>query len=174
MFKKIISITFIASFIITSCADKSEKKEGGDDEKSKEESVIIKSPQATDIIPNMLADISLSGVVCEIKCVESVKTLLSNMIGVTEIEIDYNADGQLNHATLKFDDKKISDEQMVSALENFKNGAFKVEKIDIKKLDEKTARKKSKEEKDLTKSYSSSGSSDFALPSILDVFSTVL
>lgn len=173
MFKKIISIAFLAGFIITSCSDKSEKKEGTDEEKSKE-AVIIKAPQATDVIPNMLADVSLSGVVCEIRCVESVKSLLSNMIGVTEIEINYNSDGKLNHATLKFDDKKISDEQMLTALENFNNGAFKVDKIDIKKLDEKTTKKKSKEDKDLTKIYPSSGSSDFALPSILDVFSTVL
>lgn len=174
MFKKIISVAFIASFIITSsCGDKSEKKEGSDEDKSKE-AVIIKAPQGTDVIPNMLADISLSGVVCEIKCVETVKSLLANMIGVTEIEINYNSDGRLNHATLKFDDKKITDEQMLTALENFNNGAFKVDKIDIKKLDEKTTKKKSKEDKDVTKVYSTSGSSDFALPSILDVFSTVL
>lgn len=167
MYKLILSSAIAVSIIVSSCGEKKEEKK----EDSKEESAFLNS-SSKGIIPNMFADISISGMVCEMNCVSSVKTLLTEMVGVTEIEIEYNTESKLNHARIKFNTAQVSDEQMVDAIEKLNDGAFKVEKVDLKKIKEKTKRKK--DDKEVTNLYHNSGSSDFALPSILDVFSTVL
>ncbi len=151
----------------------SEKKTEEKKEEKKESSVIIKKATYDDR-PNMLADISISGMVDELTCVEPLKELLLAMVGVTEIEIDFNSENEINHAKVKFDNSKIDDKEMVNAIEKLKDGTYKVESVELKKLNENTAVTKKKiedAEVSATETFSSeSGSGGFALPGILDVF----
>lgn len=160
MFKPILSLALISSLFLSSCGET--KKEEKKEEEKKEETSSLNSSEEKIIIPNMFADISITGMVSEVKCVGSIKKLLSAMVGVTEIEIDFNNGKNVNHAKVKFDNKIINDKQMVKAIEKLNAGAYKVEDVDLKKLDEKPG-------KEVT-FITPSGSARFALPNILDVF----
>lgn len=171
MFKPILNLILFTILILSSCGEekKVEDKKG---DVIKEETSEKKSTINSVINANSLADISISGVVNEVKCVSSIKKLLSAMVGVTEIELNFNVQNHINHAVIKYDSHVINDQQMVSAIEKLNNGAYKVGDIEIKKLAEKSiSAKKKSEEKEITFSNSSSSNSGgFALPNILDVF----
>lgn len=169
MFKPALSILFISALTFNSCDSK--KEESKKEEDKKEEANLETETSQHKIKANSLADISISGMVSEVNCVGSVKKLLSAMIGVTEIEIDFQSATEINHAKVKFDNTKINDQEMVMAIEKLNDGAYRVEEVEVKKLNEKSVIcKKKSEEKDMTATQSSSGSAGFALPNILDVF----
>lgn len=94
------------------------------------------------------------------------------MVGVTEIELNFNVQNNINHAMIKYDRYVINDQQIVTAIKKLNNGAYKVGNIKIKKLEEKSiSSKKKPDEKEITFSNSPSYSDGgFALPNILDVF----
>jgi copper chaperone CopZ len=156
MFKPILCLALISSLLFSSCGET--KKE----EEKKEETSSFRSSDEKKITPNMLADISITGMVSEVKCVGSMKKLLSAMVGVTEIEIDFSNSKNVNHAKVKFDNKIVNDKQMVKAIEKLNDGAYKVGNVDLRKIDEKSG-------KEVT-FITPSGSAGFALPNILDVF----
>ncbi len=171
MFKPNLSLILLTTLLLYSCGEekKVEDKKGDD---KKEETSQKKSSTNSEINANSLAYISISGIVNEVKCVSSIKKLLSAMVGVTEIELNFNAQNNINHAMIKYDNHVINDQQMVIAIEKLNNGAYKVGDVEIKKLEEKSiSAKKKSEEKEITFTASpSSGSGRFALPNILDVF----
>lgn len=171
MFKSAITFVLLPGILIfNSC---SEKKSEEKKEEKKETSIILKK-KSEKINPNMLADISISGMVDELNCTEPLKNLLLAMVGVTEIEIDFNSENEINHAKVKYDNSKINDREMVDAIEKLNEGAYKVEGVELKKLNENTAVSKKKNDEaevSAVESFSSSsGSGGFALPGILDVF----
>lgn len=168
MLKPILSLILISSLFISSCGGENPSTGSG----TRKETSQVKISTENNIHPNSLADISITGMVCEVNCVGSVKKLLSAMVGVTEIEIDFNSEDKVNHAMVKYDCKIINDKQMVSAIEKLNDGAYKVGEVEVKKFNEKSASSKKKtEEKEITFTTPSSvGSGGFALPNILDVF----
>jgi hypothetical protein len=97
MFKPILSLILLSTLLLSSCGEeKKEDDKKGDDKK--EETSQKKSSINSEINANSLADISISGIVNEVKCVSSIKKLLSAMVGVTEIELNFNAQNNINHA----------------------------------------------------------------------------
>lgn len=169
MYNPVLSIALLTSLFLISCDSK--KEEGKKEENKKEASSNLSSSSIQAIQPNSLADISIRGMVGEVDCVGSVKKLLSAMMGVTEIEIDFRSESEINHAMVKFDNTKINDRDIVVAIEKLNDGAFSVEDIEVKRLNEKTVgSKKKSEEKEVTSTQSSSENAGFALPNILDVF----
>ncbi len=166
-----LSLILLTTLLLFSCGEeiKVEDKKGDD---KKEETSQKKSSTNSQINANSLVYISISGIVNEVKCVSSIKKLLSAMVGVTEIELNFNAQNNINHAMIKYDNHVINDQQMVIAIEKLNNGAYKVGDVEIKKLEEKSiSAKKKSEEKEITFTHSpNSGSVGFALPNILDVF----
>jgi copper chaperone CopZ len=170
MLKPILSFLLISSLFISSCGGEKKEKEDKKEEKKEETSQLNLSDKG--IMANRLADISIIGMVSEVKCVGSIKKLLSAMVGVTDFEMNFNSTNDVNHAMVKYDVNIINDQEMVNAIEKLNDGAYKVGEIEIKKLEEKSiSAKKKTEEKEITFTTSpSSGSGGFALPNILDVF----
>jgi copper chaperone CopZ len=161
----------LAILLLSSCGEEKKVADKKGDYKKDENSQKISSINS-EINANSLAHIRISGMVNEVKCVSSIKKLLSAMVGVTEIELNFNEQNHINHAMIKYDSNVINDQQMVNAIEKLNNGAYKVGDVEIKKLKEKSISVKIKsEENEIT--FTSSPSSEsvgFALPNILNVF----
>ena len=82
--KKII---FLSIIIFASCS--SEQAEVITIDNSIEKTVANNE----NVIANTVADIGISGMVCEMNCVSSVKQELLSMLGVTEMEIEFKNNG---------------------------------------------------------------------------------
>lgn len=172
MMKPVIAFIF-ASVLISSCGSDSKKEEKKEEEKKEETSYQNKGITAPVSNANSLASISISGMVSEIKCVGSIRKILSAMMGVVEVEFDFKSTRAINHAKVKFDNSLVNENEMTAAIEKINEGKYKIENIEVYKLEEKSiaTNKKKNEEKEVTFSTSSGSSSPgFALPNILDVF----
>ena len=125
------------------------------------------------VIANTVADIGISGMVCEMNCVSSVKQELLSMAGITDMEIDFDETADINHAIVKFDNKLTSEEKIVDAIEALNDNSYKVETFTISPLEGNT--KTSGDNQVTGKTVeSASVSPSFELPNVLDLFQVII
>lgn len=77
--------------------------------------------------PDMIADLGISGMSCEMNCVSSVRKALMKMEGVASFEMEFDAEKDVNHAFVKFDSKVVSKQEMIEAVELINDEAYTVE-----------------------------------------------
>jgi copper chaperone CopZ len=127
--------------------------------------------------PNMVADLGISGMVCQMNCVGSVEKTLLGMAGVVSMDIDFDPEQNVNHAFVKFDDKIVTKDEMIKAIESLNDNQYKVESVDVKPV---TGQNSSDEEKPAATSSNaksvdqSSAMSDLSVTGIFDVLVNVL
>ena len=128
--KKILylSFMFLSAGIMSSCAGNETEKH---DENTSHDSAGHHSETKIPVEPTMIADLGISGMVCEMNCVGSVKKTLLGMNGVESMDIEFDPDLDVNHAFVKFDDKIISKEEMISAIEKLNDKQYKVESSEV-------------------------------------------
>lgn len=83
--------------------------------------------------PITSADLSITGMTCEMMCGGSIKDALAKLPGITKTEIVFNEGDQANHAIVTYDPAQVSDGDMVKTVEGLHDGQYKVLAVGITK-----------------------------------------
>lgn len=83
--------------------------------------------------PVTMADLSISGMTCEMMCGGSIKKALAALPGVTSTEIKFTEGDAIDHAIVTFDPAKVNDAELVKTVQALHEGQYKVSAIAITK-----------------------------------------
>lgn len=95
---------------------------------------VVRSEQEVAITsgtPVTLADLSISGMTCERMCGGSIKDALAKLPGVAGTEIKFDAEATENHAVVTYDPAKVSDAELVKAVQALHDGQYKVSAVNV-------------------------------------------
>jgi copper chaperone CopZ len=82
--------------------------------------------------PVTIADLSIEGMSCEMMCGGAIKKALAKL-GAQATEIKMSEDDSPNHAIVTYDGARLSDAQLVEAIQALHDGQYKVVSIAITK-----------------------------------------
>lgn len=82
--------------------------------------------------PKMIADLTIEGMTCEQMCGGAIRRALAKL-GVEGTEIRMSEVEGPDHAIVTYDEAKVTDAQMVEAIQALYDGQYKVVAIDITK-----------------------------------------
>jgi copper chaperone CopZ len=127
--------------------------------------------------PVTMADLSIDGMSCEMMCGGSIKKALAKLPGVSATEIAFVEGEERDHAIVTYDASKISDAQLIEAVQQLHDGQYKVLAVEVTKQvlapaatvqdDERSV----KEENSVSATYSPA---QVLLPSILSILTRIL
>ncbi len=124
--------------------------------------------------PVTMADLSIEGMGCEMMCGGSIKKALA-ALGVEGTEIKMNEAEGPDHAIVTYDDKKITDAQMIEAVQKLHDGQYKVVAVSItKEVIGKSASKGQDKTAEVDGEVSVLSPREVVLPSILMLLSRIL
>lgn len=84
-------------------------------------------------VPVTMADLSIEGMSCEMMCGGSIKKALAQLPGVAGTEITFIEGEERDHAVVTYDESKVSDADMVAAIQKLHDGQYKVLAVKITK-----------------------------------------
>lgn len=122
--------------------------------------------------PVTIADLSIEGMSCEMMCGGAIKKALAKL-GAQGTEIKMSEDDSPNHAIVTYDGAKLSDAQLVEAIQALHDGQYKVVAISITKQ-VKGGSGSAEQPKAEEKSVSVIAPKDIVLPSILALVGRLL
>lgn len=160
----------LASMIFIACGGAPEVKEqaiAGVERTVKE--VVISAGQ-----PVITADLSIEGMSCEQMCGGAIRKALAKL-GVEGTEIEMSEGEGPDHAIVTYDDRKVTDAQMVEAIQGLYDGQYKVVAVSITKqvVDGGSGQAEpAKHEED--KGVNAYSASEVVLPSVLAIISRLL
>ena len=97
------------------------------------EAVVDKPTSSIERIEEEVADISIDGMSCEMMCGSSIKKALAALPGVNSTEIKFIEGDVRDHAVVNYDAAKISDAQMIDAIQSLYDGQYKVVAVKVTK-----------------------------------------
>ncbi len=77
------------------------------------------------------ADLSITGMSCEVMCGTAIRKALAEVPGVQSAEIAFEEGSDLNHAIVTFDPEVANDKDMVSAVTELFDGVYQVKEVTI-------------------------------------------
>jgi len=83
---------------------------------------------------NASSKFSIEGMTCEIGCVRTVKSHLSKMEGVIEIEMDFDTARTVDYSIVHYDKNLVSESEMKTEIESIANGIYSVAEIKSENL----------------------------------------
>ena len=83
--------------------------------------------------PVTMADLSITGMSCEMMCGGSIKKALAALPGVNSTEIVFNEGDTDDHAVVNYDPAKVSDTELVNAVQALHDGQYKVLAVKVTK-----------------------------------------
>lgn len=92
----------------------------------KEEVISTGTPMAT-------ADLSIGGMTCAMGCGHTIKNAIATLQGVENTEVAFENAEVDNHVIVTFDPAKVSDAQLVKAVQDIKNGLYTVKQVEVTK-----------------------------------------
>lgn len=81
--------------------------------------------------PRHVADLSISGMSCEMMCGGSIRKALAKLPGVDATEIVFDADQAVDHALVTYDPDQVSEQALIDAVHGLHDGQYKVSAIAI-------------------------------------------
>lgn len=78
-----------------------------------------------------VASLAINGMACQMMCGSMISKTLADLEGVKSTEIDFESAEQANFAIVEFDAKKISEKEMIAAVEKIADGHYKVESVKV-------------------------------------------
>ena len=78
-----------------------------------------------------VAQLAISGMMCEIACVSKVRKELYDLPGVTRADIQFDADRKVDTALVVFDPKVVSPETLIATVEEIGDGLYDVETAEV-------------------------------------------
>ena len=83
--------------------------------------------------PVSTADLSITGMTCGMGCGGAIKNALAKLPGVNGTEIQFESAEQANHAVVTYDPAKVSDAELIQAVQSIHEGQYKVQAVGITK-----------------------------------------
>ena len=83
--------------------------------------------------PVSTADISIDGMSCEMACGSAIRKALAALPGVSGTQIEFHEGDVTDHAVVTYDEKVISDKEMVDAIQKLYDGQYKVLAVSVTK-----------------------------------------
>ncbi len=124
--------------------------------------------------PVTTADLSIEGMSCEMMCGGSIKKALA-ALGVSATEIQMNEAEGPDHAIVTYDDSRVTDAQMIEAIQKLHDGQYKVLAVSItKEVKGASASNSEAEQGAEEKGVSVSVPKEVVLPSILAILGRIL
>lgn len=118
--------------------------------------------------PVTMADLSISGMTCEMMCGGAIKDALAQLKGVDHTEIAFTAEeGKPSHAVVTYDPAQVSDVDMVKTVQALHEGQYKVLAVDITKQVVRTGEAAGPAETEETEKVNASALGEVVIPSIL-------
>ena len=77
------------------------------------------------------AKLGVKGMSCEIMCGGLIKKSLKKLDGVSTAAISFNPDDKSGLAEVEFDNKKITEKELVAAIEKLNDGQYKVNSVEV-------------------------------------------
>ncbi|MFD1551948.1 hypothetical protein DNU06_01385 [Putridiphycobacter roseus] len=79
---------------------------------------------------NSKTSFEVSGMMCEIGCVRTIKSHLSKMEGVTNIYMDFDTARAVDYSIVEFDSNFVNNKDMKAEIEDIANGIYEVTTIE--------------------------------------------
>ncbi len=79
------------------------------------------------------AQFEIKGMTCEMGCVSTIRNRVTQMKGSTSFEMDFNTERETDFATITFDSRLLSSDDIKTEIESIAQGLYAV--VDIKKLE---------------------------------------
>lgn len=133
-----------------------------------------------DVQPNYVANMLVSGMVCEVNCVSAVNNALMQLQGISSVEIDFDSERDTNLVSVKFDNTIVTEDKIKQTIESLNDNQYKVEKYEERILENNTQVKQDKEihaatgVKINTEKNTYGLSDNFSMPNIFDVIFSFL
>ncbi len=83
--------------------------------------------------PVTFADLSISGMSCEMMCGGAIKKALAQVPGVSTTEITFVEGDENDHAIVTYDPAQVNDAQLVEAVQKIHDGQYKVVAVAVTK-----------------------------------------
>ena len=119
--KKILYILSVIAIAACTSTDTSQK------EIIKEQTEVIIAKK--DIKADAKVKIEIEGMTCEMGCVSTIRNHITQMKGVTKFEMDFTTERKTDFATVEFDSRLLSSDDMVTEIESIAQGIYKVVKV---------------------------------------------
>ena len=118
------------------------------------------------------ATLFIEGMSCQRMCVSKIEKTMADLEGVESLEIDFNADRDVDICSVKFDQDVISEQEMIEAVQGIAGGVYKVKEVEVKKNVESAVSTQSTRSKKGTSVFRTQGKGkdhNFRIPNIFDV-----
>ncbi len=127
------------------------------------------------------AKIALNGMSCEKMCGSMIKKCLRDIDGVKAADIDFDPVREGDFATVEFEPKKVTEKEMIAAIQKLNNGAYKVQSIEIvttevtyEKLDNNQEKEEESPKTDKGAKVSALHLPSFQVPNVFGVLTKIL
>jgi copper chaperone CopZ len=87
----------------------------------------------TDGVPMATADMSISGMSCEMMCGSMIKGALVKVPGVEKADVTFHDGDAIGHAKVTYDPAKVNDADLAKTVQALADGQYKVEQIAVVK-----------------------------------------
>lgn len=135
---------------------------------------IVKEVAISNGEPVTVADLSIEGMTCEMMCGGSIKKALA-ALGASSTVIKMNEGEGPDHALVTYDESKVTDAQMIDAIQKLYEGQYKVLAVTITKEVKGASASNAEEVKETEESgVSVYAPSEVVLPSILAILGRIL
>ena len=128
MVRYIIAVTCIL-LNLTSCSSTDEKKI------IKIEKKVMYQPLEK-VVPTKKLTIDVSGMTCEHACGGSIRMALKETNAVERVSFDFETDRKTNKAFIAYDDKKISEKEIVTIIEKINDKQFTTGEAEVTSITE--------------------------------------
>ena len=120
--------------------------------------------------PMSTADLSISGMTCEMMCGGAIKDAMAKLKGVSGTEIKFtDKEGEASHALVTYDPREVSDAEMVKAIQALHEGQYKVLAIAITNQVVKEGAAEKQEGTEPAAQVNASALTDVVVPSLLSL-----
>jgi copper chaperone CopZ len=128
MIRQVIAISYVL-FSLASCSSNEEKKI------IKIEKNVMYKPLKK-VVPTKKLAIDVSGMTCEHACGGSIRMALKETNAVERVSFDFETDRKTNKAFIAYDDKKISEKDIVTIIEKINDKQFTTGEADVTSITE--------------------------------------
>jgi len=94
---------------------------------------VVEEVAVAGAVASTVADISIDGMSCEMMCGGSIKKALAKLPGVNSTEIKFIEGDENDHAVVDYDASKVTDAEMIKAIQGLYDGQYKVVAVKITK-----------------------------------------
>ncbi len=118
-----------------------------------------------------VATLTIDGMGCAMACGSKISGTLAGLEGVSQSDINFVGAGEANTAIVEFDNSKITEAELIRAINEMKGGHYSVEAVHVVHYTPKVAPQGQAEENDSNSKVSFKPQLQYKLPNVFSIFS---